>query len=240
MGTTTSVIPGRGIADIVRAAMREDIFEILQPDGTPIGSIMIFGMSGGNAPPGRPSNRKRKLGDHRGNGSISRRTRAGARSWRHRPRPRCLHVGRPRVSSCERRRNEALRPAHRTDECAEDSHERSGSRRGSLTRLHRPDPVQPGCTRRDPIVICVGTGSHIAGRRSRRALSSAPLAVVSSPVVVTVNGRPAEVLAAVGYPGAVDAYQVNFRIPEDVEKGNADVQLAVAWMLDTPVTILVQ
>src|SRR5688572_24537188 len=40
MGTTTSVSPGRAIADIVRAAMREDVFEILQPDGTPIGSIM--------------------------------------------------------------------------------------------------------------------------------------------------------------------------------------------------------
>lgn len=31
-----------------------------------------------------------------------------------------------------------------------------------------------------------------------------PLAVVNSPVEVTVNGKPAEVLAAVGYPGAVD------------------------------------
>ena len=30
-----------------------------------------------------------------------------------------------------------------------------------------------------------------------------PLAAVNSPVEVTVNGKPAEVLAAVGYPGTV-------------------------------------
>src|SRR5207248_114893 len=32
---------------------------------------------------------------------------------------------------------------------------------------------------------------------------------------------PAEILAAVGYPGAVDGYQVNFRVPSDTAKGPA-------------------
>ncbi len=41
------------------------------------------------------------------------------------------------------------------------------------------------------------------------------MAVVNSPVEVTVNGKAAEVLGAVGYPFAVDAYQVNFRVPPD-------------------------
>jgi uncharacterized protein (TIGR03437 family) len=47
---------------------------------------------------------------------------------------------------------------------------------------------------------------------------SSPLATVNSPITVTVNGEAATVLAAVGYPGAVDGYQVNFRMPSDVQK----------------------
>jgi len=43
--------------------------------------------------------------------------------------------------------------------------------------------------------------------------------VVNSPVAVTVNGKPAEFLAAVGFPGAVDGYQVNFRMPRISPKG---------------------
>src|SRR5262249_20151939 len=38
-----------------RTAMREHIFEILQPDGTAIGTIMSFGFSGGNVSPRAPS-----------------------------------------------------------------------------------------------------------------------------------------------------------------------------------------
>jgi uncharacterized protein (TIGR03437 family) len=55
---------------------------------------------------------------------------------------------------------------------------------------------------------------------------SNPLAVVNSPIEVTVNGRPAEVLAAVGYPGAVDGYQVNFRVPPDAVHRTATVQVS--------------
>ena len=44
-------VPGQAIADVTRTAMREHIFEILQPDGTPIGSIMSLGFSGGSPLP---------------------------------------------------------------------------------------------------------------------------------------------------------------------------------------------
>jgi uncharacterized protein (TIGR03437 family) len=47
---------------------------------------------------------------------------------------------------------------------------------------------------------------------------SSPLANVNSPVEVSVNGKAAEVVGAVGYPGAVDGYQVNFRVPSDTTK----------------------
>lgn len=65
-------------------------------------------------------------------------------------------------------------------------------------------------------------------------------ATVNSPVLVTVNGRPADVLGAVGLPGAVDSYQVNFRVPPDTEKGVATIQVSAAWVAGAPVSITVQ
>jgi hypothetical protein len=46
--------PGAAIGDIHRVSIREHIFEILKSDGTPIGTIMAFGLAGGNPPPGAP------------------------------------------------------------------------------------------------------------------------------------------------------------------------------------------
>jgi len=67
-----------------------------------------------------------------------------------------------------------------------------------------------------------------------------PLAAVNSPIAVTVNGKAAEVLGAVGYPGSVDGYQVNFRLPVDTTKGSATIQLSAAWIAAAPATIAVQ
>src|SRR5205807_6536561 len=46
-----------------------------------------------------------------------------------------------------------------------------------------------------------------------------PPAAVTSPVDVTVNGKSATVLAAVGLPGAVDRYQIDVSMPPDTDKG---------------------
>jgi len=43
------------IADVTRVAMREQMFEILQADGTAVGVIMTTGMSGGRSAAGQPS-----------------------------------------------------------------------------------------------------------------------------------------------------------------------------------------
>jgi uncharacterized protein (TIGR03437 family) len=55
-----------------------------------------------------------------------------------------------------------------------------------------------------------------------------------------VNGKPAEVVGAVGLPGAVDGYQVNFRLPADTSKGPASIQVNSAWIAGGPVKITVQ
>jgi uncharacterized protein (TIGR03437 family) len=67
-----------------------------------------------------------------------------------------------------------------------------------------------------------------------------PVAAVNSPVQVMVNGNPAEVIGAVGYPGSMDGYQVNFRVPPDTPKGTASTLVTAAWITSSPVTIAVQ
>jgi hypothetical protein len=67
-----------------------------------------------------------------------------------------------------------------------------------------------------------------------------PLAVVTSVIEVRINGKSAEVLSAVGLPGAVGGYQVNFRLPADTRTGSAALQLSAGMAADTSVKVMVQ
>jgi uncharacterized protein (TIGR03437 family) len=85
-----------------------------------------------------------------------------------------------------------------------------------------------------------GLGPVNPGIDPGQPFPSSPLATVNSPVEVSVNGKAAEILGAVGYPGTVDAYQVNFRVPPDTAKGPASIQISAAWISGAAVSIPVQ
>jgi uncharacterized protein (TIGR03437 family) len=89
-------------------------------------------------------------------------------------------------------------------------------------------------------LFATGLGPTNPGVDPGQPFRSSPAAAVNSPVDVTVNGKPADVLGAVGYPGAVDGYQVNFRVPPDTGKGLAAIQVSAAWVASTAVSITVQ
>jgi uncharacterized protein (TIGR03437 family) len=57
---------------------------------------------------------------------------------------------------------------------------------------------------------------------------------------VLVNGNAGDVLYAGGYSGAVDGYQVNFRVPDGIAQGQAFLQLISAWIAGPAVTIPIQ
>jgi uncharacterized protein (TIGR03437 family) len=59
-------------------------------------------------------------------------------------------------------------------------------------------------------------------------------------VEVMVNGQSAEVSYAGGYPGAVDAYQVNFRVPSGITSGTAALYLTSAWIPGSEVRIAIR
>lgn len=64
--------------------------------------------------------------------------------------------------------------------------------------------------------------------------SAAP---VAAPVDVLVNGLPAEFLYAGGYPGSTDGYQINVRLPASLVSGSAQLKISIAWMEGSSVVI---
>jgi hypothetical protein len=230
--------PGGAIADVTRTAMREIIFEILQNDGTPIGTIVSMGFSGGPPPPGTPL-------AERGNWAIVGGTGAflGARG----------QVG--GTGGAGRAASMAEDPANRRTNgglpnriiihlipmsVPQITITPSGpavAHSSDFTLVSASKPALPG---EILSVFSTGLGPTVPEVDLGLPFPSNPLAAVNSPVTVTVNGEASEVFGAVGYPGAVDAYQVNFRVPTDAAKGVAILQLSAAWVTGASVTIMIQ
>jgi len=89
-------------------------------------------------------------------------------------------------------------------------------------------------------LIATGMGPTVPGVDPGKPFPSSLLANVSAPIEVLVNGTAAELIGAVGYPGAVDGYQVNFRVPSKTASGTAKLQVSSAWMPSPEVSIQVQ
>jgi len=238
---STNPNPGQAISDTVRHGIVQQNFEILRADGTPLGSIIVAGAAAGPAPPGAP------LSVRNANNAIIGGTGAflGARG----------QSGQVSQTIPTRDASMAEDPANRR---------RYGGGRSRFV-LHvipmfRPEVVmtpngpavthsgdfslvtasRPAAVGEILSAFVTGLGPTRPGVDPGRPFPASPLAVVNSPVEVTVNGRPAEVLAAVGYPGAVDGYQVNFRIPSETARGTAMIQVTAAWIAGPEVWIAVQ
>jgi uncharacterized protein (TIGR03437 family) len=237
----TAPTPGQMIADTVRNGFGSEMFEILQPDGTPVGSIMTIGATSGAAPPGSPSD---LLG---GNFAIIGGTGA--------------YFG---VQGQKGGKGGTV--PQRTASAVEDLANRRVFGGGKMTftlrivPMFRPEIASPSG---GPAIVHSNDFSLVTASNPARAgeilslfarglgptspsvdlgkpFPTAPLAMVTSPVEVTFNGTPAAVLGSAGFPGSVDGYQVNFRVPSSGVAGMASVQLTAAWIPGTPVSIPVQ
>ena len=89
-------------------------------------------------------------------------------------------------------------------------------------------------------LYAAGLGPTKPGVDPGQPFTADPIQLVNSPVQVLVNGNPGDVLYAGGYPGAVDGYQVNFRIPDGAKAGQAVLQLTSAWIAGPAVNIPIQ
>jgi uncharacterized protein (TIGR03437 family) len=236
--------PGNAVADIARAASMEIRFEILKSDRTPIGTIVASGYFAGASPPGAPAGTAANFVVTGGTGAF-----LGVRGQ--------MGAVPPSASSVSTQRNASI-----TEDPANRRLNGGGAQQWvvHLIAMERPEiligPAGPAITHSSDFSVvstskpaaageilslfASGLGPVKPGVDPGQPFPSSPPANVNSPIEVSVNGKAAEVLSATGYPGAVDGYQVNFRVPPDTAKGPASIQVSAAWISGAAVSIPVQ
>ena len=233
--------PGQAISDASVTAYREDLFKILQPDGTPIGSITALGISGGTPPPGGA------LTQTGGDWAIT----GGTGAF--------LGV---RGSMGGTGAQKGGRPASMSEDPSARRTLGGGTFEFVLYLLPMEAPaiaitangpavvhasdfslvtaVKPATAGEVLALFATGLGPVRGGVAPGHAFPSSPLAAVNAPVQVMVNGVAAKVVSATGYPGALDGYQVNFQMPQGVPPGVASMSVTAAWIVGAPVSVAVQ
>ena len=235
----TAPTPGQGIADVIRTGTTSDTFEILNSDGTLIGTFVGAGpfQAGTSAAPGifSVTGGSQAFLGMRGQYSPS-------------PIP---GVGTIRIASvtedpANRRANGGgrlllnfqLLPQSRPEIVLT-------SAGGSWAVVHSSDftlvtAANPAKAGEFLSLFARGLGPVRPSLDPGQPFPASPLSPVNSPLDVLVSGVGAEVLAAVGYPGSTDAYQVNFRVPPGATRGTATLQVIAAWIPGIAVPLAIQ
>ena len=241
LNLSPSATPGQAISDSTWANINDQALDVLLPDGTRVGTILASGFGGVPAPPGAPLSAVlgSNLAITGGTGAF-----LGARGQ-----IEVVSAVQGRAASISE--DPSLRRTYN-----------GGSRRflvhlipqwqpeiGTLANgpaiVHASDftpvsadkPARPG---EILTIFAIGLGPTRPGVDPGRPFPADPPQAVNSPVEITMNGTPAEVLYAGGYPGSVDGYQVNVRVPDGTASGLVTVQLTVAWVAGREVSIPVR
>lgn len=236
--------PGQAIGDTTRNAIGVATLEILKSDGSPIGTIAASGHAGGAAPPGSPlaTTGGSNLVITGGTGAF-----LGARGQIG------VAAASPGVA--------VQRITSMTEDPANRRRIGGGSQRwvvhlipmatpqvavsaggpavfhSDFSPVTSARPARPG---EFLIAQATGLGPTVPGVEPGQPFPIDANLPVNSPLRVMVNGQDAEVIAGVGWPGLVDTYRVDFRVPEGLGSGAASVQLSAAWISGTAVRIAVQ
>ncbi|HCC58766.1 MAG TPA: hypothetical protein DEQ47_16215 [Solibacterales bacterium] len=230
-------VPGQAIADVRRGRIREFTFEILQPDGTAIGSVMGMGLAEGGPPPGQPSTEKANWAIAGGTGAfLGARGQVEGTGASGRAASMAEDPGNRRLNGGSPNRYIVHIIPMSVPQIVTTPNGPAITHSSDFSLVNASKPAAAG-----EILSLFATGlGPLRGVATGQPFPANPPAAVNSPVQVLVNGNLAEVLGAVGYPGSMDGYQVNFRLPSDTAKGSATIQISVAWITGTPVSITVQ
>jgi hypothetical protein len=235
--------PGQAIADTTRNFFVDWVWEIQQADGTPVGTIMATGMGFGPPPPGSPAGLSPTAASTmaitggtgaylgmRGQAGFSQITVTGrAASVAEDPSMRRILGGGTRSFLL------TLIPL------APPTIVSNGSgplvlHAGDFSQVTAGNPAHAG---EILSLVATGLGPTNSGVDPGQPFALSPLAVVNSPVAATLNGSPADVLYAGGYPGTTATYQINLRLPANAPAGMSALQITSAWQPSAPVQILV-
>jgi uncharacterized protein (TIGR03437 family) len=238
-----SFTPGTAIADVVRGAISNYALEVLAADGTPIGDIYAAGFSAGVPPPGAPSSATQSSNAILGGTGAFLGARGQVNSG---PTAVALRVASVTEDPANRRTNSggktlvyvSLIPLFRPEIVMTSSgpvvfH-------SDISPVTAAKPAKPG-----EVLIAMATGlgptrPGVDPGQPFPADPASPLQMINSPVDVTVNGQAAELVNAIGWPGLVDTYRVDFRVPTGTASGTAGVQLSAAWIGGSSFNIPIQ
>jgi hypothetical protein len=224
--------PGQAIADVMRGSFSHYYLELLQEDGTPVGTLIADGFFGGPAPPGSPRiAANSNLTITGGTGAF-----LGARGQlTFTTRPTRPIVRTPTETSV--REDPALRRVHppsRGDRLliiliplkAPEIH---AVFHGDFSPVTTASPAHPG-----EVLIAAATGlgptrPGVDPGSPFPTFPDAPPEQVNSPIEVTAGGKPADVVNKIGWPRTKDMYRIDFRVPE-YAAGDISVQVTAAWI----------
>jgi uncharacterized protein (TIGR03437 family) len=237
---TTDMTPGRALMDLPLGCPFQQIHSFMLPDGTVIGTIAAIGVNTVGRPPGAPSNAVAGTGVVVGGSGAF----LGVR-------------GQAGLISGSGVRNASITedPAyHRVNGGGKmtwffqiipaEWPEVLTAPSGPLV-VHSADfsliaPDKPARAGEVLTLYATGLGPTRPGVDPGKPFPATALQVVNSPVQVVVNGTGVPALWAGGYPGAVNTYQGNFRLPDNTVSGLASLSLNVAWISGSEVKILVK
>ncbi len=229
---------GGAIADVTRTAMREHFFEILNVDGTEIGTIMSTGFSGGTAPPGMgaPSGEKGNWVIVGGTGAyFGARGRVGGTGGAGRAASMAEDPGKRRTFG-------GLSNRFLLHVIPMEPPQIAATPAGPAIFHHDFSPVtalRPAVAHETLSLFASGLGPTHPDVDLDQPFPATPPSLVNAPLTVTVNGIEAQILSAAGVPNAVNGYQVNFQMPATAG-GFLPVQLTAAWIESAPVHIRAQ
>jgi len=232
----------QSIGDITRTAMVHHYLEIMQPDGTPIGTIMATGFNFGDPPPGAPTTLMRdNLTVIGGTGAF-----LGARG----------QAGNSRTVLNSRQASVAEDPANRRanggggmvrfvvclipmtrPEIVVTASGPAVAHASDSSLITATNPAKPGELL---TLYATGLGPVRPSLEPGALFSADPLQVATSPIEVTIGGRTSDVLYAGGFPGSSDGFQINVRVPAEAGPGMADLKLSAAWVAGSTVRIAIQ
>ena len=239
----TAPDPGQAMPDTVRGAVLGDVFEILKSDGTPIGTIMSYGSgAGAGSPPGAP------LSITQGNFAIVGGTGAflGARGqWGQAVTPQTIAVRQASITEdpANRRSNGGGRVKFVLQVIPMSRPEIVTTSSGPAVFHSDFSPVtaaKPAKAGEVLITRATGLGPTRPGVNPGQPFPADATPEVNSPVAVSVNSQSANVVNAVGWPGLVDTYRIDFRVPDGTASGAATVQVGAAWIAGPAVSIPIQ
>ena len=229
----------QAIGDTQRPQLTFQTWEILQADGTPVGTLNTQGVVYGAAPPGGFLGSTGNLSITGGTGAF-----LGVRG----------QAGRISQTVATRNASQTEDPANRRllggGATRFVFHVIATARPETVTTSGGPavyhadftpvNAAKPAKAGEVLIVRATGLGPTVPGVDPGQPFPSDTTQTVNSPVAVTVNGKPAAVINAIGWPGQVDTYRVDFRVPDGATAGTASIQLTAAWIPGSAVGIPVQ